>query len=145
MSVTKLNFLQTIISFINIAGILSYPVEQSFCRSLKYCSTSSYETVSCCNPLFLSWRDLIRFFSLSLLCSFVVARRFSVWLKYLFNSFVSALRVLLLGFKIQWTIFQFFFEFLMLEFSSKMLFWGLIFFFSFPKIYPVFFAWYVVC
>ena len=25
---------------INITGILSYPVEQTFCRSLKHCSTS---------------------------------------------------------------------------------------------------------
>ena len=32
--------------FINIAGMLSYPAEQSFLRSLKYCSTASYETVS---------------------------------------------------------------------------------------------------
>ena len=31
--------------FIKIAGMLSYPVEQSFRRSLKHYRTSSYETV----------------------------------------------------------------------------------------------------
>ena len=31
--------------FINIAGMFSYPLEKSFLMSLKYCSSSSYETV----------------------------------------------------------------------------------------------------
>ena len=97
--------------FINIAGILLCPVEQSFRMSLKHCLTSSYETVCKWNPLFLTGKDPVRFFSSSLLCGLVVVRRFSVWLKYLFNSFVSASRVLSLGFKIQWIIFQISFEF----------------------------------
>ena len=79
--------------FISIVGMLSYPVEQSFRRSLKHCSTSSYETVCSWNPLFLTGKDLIRFSSSSLLCGSVVVRRFPVSLKYLFNSFVSASRV----------------------------------------------------
>ena len=64
--------------FINIAGMLSYPVEQSFRRSLRYCSTSSYETVCCWNPLFLSGKHPIRFFSSSLLCGLVVVKCFPV-------------------------------------------------------------------
>ena len=79
--------------FINIAGVLSYPAEQSFRTSLKHCSTSSYETVCSWNPLFLTGKDPIRFSSSSLLCGSVVVRRFPVSLKYLFNSFVSASRV----------------------------------------------------
>ena len=39
---------------IDIAAMLLYPVEQSFRRSLKHCSTSSYETVCGWNSLFLS-------------------------------------------------------------------------------------------
>ena len=112
---------------INITGILSYPVEQTFCRSLKHCSTSSYQTVCSWNPLFLSGKDPIRFFSSSLLCSLVVARCFPVWLKHLFNVIVPALKVLWLGFKIRWTIFHIL-NFLMLEFSCKMLFLRLSFF-----------------
>ena len=46
--------------FINIAGTLSYPEEQSFLRSLKHCSRSSYETVCSWNTLFLSGKDRIR-------------------------------------------------------------------------------------
>ena len=64
--------------FINIAGILSYPVEQSFRGSLKHCSTSSYETVCSCNQLFLSGNDPIRYFSSSLPCGLVVVRHFPV-------------------------------------------------------------------
>ena len=41
--------------FINIAVMLSYPVEQPFRRSLKHCSTSSNKTVCSWNPLFFSW------------------------------------------------------------------------------------------
>ena len=62
--------------FINIAGMLSYPVKQSFPTSLKHCSTSSYETVCSWNPLFLSGKDPIRFFSSSLSCGLIVVRRF---------------------------------------------------------------------
>ena len=64
--------------FINIVGVLSYPVEQSLRRSLKHCSTSSYEAVCCWNPLFLSWNDPIRYFSSLSLCGLVVVRRFPV-------------------------------------------------------------------
>ena len=63
--------------FINIAGMLSYPVEQSLRGSLKHCSTSSYETVCSWNPLFLCGNDPIRYFS-SLLCGLIVVRRFPV-------------------------------------------------------------------
>ena len=65
--------------FINIAGMLSYHVEQSFLRSLKHCSRSSYETVCSWNPLFLSGKDRIRYFSSSFLCGLVVVRRFPVY------------------------------------------------------------------
>ena len=71
MTVVKLKILQ-------LAAMLSYPVEQSFRRSLKYCSTSSYETDGSWNPLFLSGKDPIRFFSLSLPCGLAVVRRFPV-------------------------------------------------------------------
>ena len=64
--------------FISIAGMFSYAVEQSFRRSLKYCSTSSYERVGSWNPLFLSGKDPIRFFSSSLPCGLAVVRRFPV-------------------------------------------------------------------
>ena len=64
--------------FINIASMLSYPVEQSFRWRLKHCSTSSYETVCAWNLLFLSEKGPIRFFSSSMLCGLVVARRFAV-------------------------------------------------------------------
>ena len=64
--------------FINIAVMLSYPVEQSICRGLKHCSTYSYKTVCCWNPLFLPGKDPIRYFSSSLLCGLVVVRRFPV-------------------------------------------------------------------
>ena len=63
--------------FINIAGMLSYPVEQSFRRSLKHCSTSSSEAVCGWNLLFLAGKLLLVTSSL-LLCSLVVVRRFSV-------------------------------------------------------------------
>ena len=116
--------------FIKIAGMLSYPVEQSFRRSLKHYWTSSYETVCSWNPFFLSGNDPKRYLSSSLLYSLVVVRRFPVWLEYLFNSFVSASRVLSLGFKIWWTIFQFLLNFSMLEYSCKMLFLCPFFFFS---------------
>ena len=116
--------------FMDIAGMLPFPVEQSFCRSLKHCSTSSYETVCSWNPVFLSGKEPIRFFSSSLLCGWVVVRHFPVWLKYLFNSFVSASIVLLLGFKIRWTTFQISFEFFDVKISRKMLLSCLFFFFS---------------
>ena len=64
--------------FINVAGMLSYLVEQPFRRSLKHCATSPYETACIWNPLFLSGNDLIRYFSSSLLCGLVVVRRFPV-------------------------------------------------------------------
>ena len=64
--------------FINIAGMLSYPVEQSFRRSLKHCSTSSSEAVCGWNLLFLAGKYPKRIFSSLLLCSLVVVRRFSV-------------------------------------------------------------------
>ena len=64
--------------FINIAGMLSYPVKQSFPTSLKHCSTSSYETVCSWNPLFLSLNDPMRYFSSLLLCGLVVVRCFPV-------------------------------------------------------------------
>ena len=49
--------------FINIAGMQSYPVEPLFRRSLKHCSSSSYETVCSWNPLSLSGNDPMRYFS----------------------------------------------------------------------------------
>ena len=58
--------------FVNITGMLPYPVKQSFRRSLKHCSTSSHETVYSWNPLFLFGKDPIRFFSSSFLCGLVV-------------------------------------------------------------------------
>ena len=64
--------------FINVAGMLSNLVEQSFRRSLKHCSTSPYETVCSWNPLFLSRNELIEYFSSSLLCGLNVVRRFPV-------------------------------------------------------------------
>ena len=64
--------------FINIADMLTYPVERSFRRSLKHCSPISQETVCSWNPLFLSGKDPIRFFSSSLLYGIVIARSFPV-------------------------------------------------------------------
>ena len=66
--------------FKNIAGMLSYPVEQLFRRSLKHSSASSRETVCSWNPLFLSVKDPIRFFSSSLLCGLIAVRRFVAWI-----------------------------------------------------------------
>ena len=63
--------------YINNAGMFSYLVEQSFRRSLKPCSASSYETVCCWNALILFGKDPIRFSSSSLLCG-SVARRFPI-------------------------------------------------------------------
>ena len=64
--------------FINIAVMSSYPVEQSFRRSLKHCSTSSNKTACSWNPLFLPGKDPTKYFSSSLLCGLVVVRRFPV-------------------------------------------------------------------
>ena len=64
--------------FMDIAAMLSFPVEQTFRRSLKHCSTSPYETVCNWNPVFLSGKEPIRFFSSSLLCGLVVVRRYPV-------------------------------------------------------------------
>ena len=55
-----------------------YPVEQSIPRSLKHCSTTSYETVCSWNPLFLSGKDPVRFLSSLRLCDLVVVARFPV-------------------------------------------------------------------
>ena len=130
--------------FIKIVGMLIYLVEQSFRRSPKYCSTSSYHWVNSMfirNSLLLEsiifvWERPDKIFSSSLLCGFVIVRRFPVWLKYLFISVVSASRVLSLGFKMQWTIFQISFEFFDGRIFLKSAFFeSLIFFFSlFPSV-----------
>ena len=111
--------------------MLSYHVKQSFRRSLKHCSTSSHEIVCSWNLLYLSGKDPIKFFSTSLLCGLVVISHFPVWLKNLFNSFVSISRVLSLGFQIRWTIFQISFEFFNVRiFLLNAAFVSFIFFFS---------------
>ena len=45
----------------NIVGMLPYAAEQSFCKILTECATSSYKTLCNWNPLLFSGEDSIIF------------------------------------------------------------------------------------